>query len=385
MDYLSRIKKQKTRRIIVLSASSIHSGLECIVIEIENNEWHILLNQSIHYSPQIKEMIQFIQQDPEQSIRIKDFAILDNLMTIYLTENVQQTIAQLSSRKKRIDLIVLQKVQLFRGLVNEKKAPQYWNLDLGDAHHVASVVKVPVLTDCARHHILGGGSGVLSLAEGDFLIGRKTGGVCVFVDIGLSSHITAIDTETRQVIIDSDTGPGTCLIDIAAQDAGFKYGFDRDGSGALTGAVMMTGLEALIADEWFKTSAPKEADPGVFKNLLNHPTLQSISAHDRLATLTALTALSINLFFKKEYTYAKKSGCIWLSGGGAHNLALVDFIKSYFAPLPVKSCEELGIPANSKTALVLGLTVNAFINNEFSIIKPSSSGRIEKRGRWIFP
>jgi anhydro-N-acetylmuramic acid kinase len=359
--------------------------LECLFIEVENNQWNILHSQSIHYWQQIKDILQQITLNSINSLQLKDLAILDNLMTIYLTENVQQLLTQLPSKKRDIDLIALRKLQIFKGLVNEKKTPQYWNISMGDAHHLAYTVKIPILTDFARQHILFNGNGAMSTAEGDLRIAKKIGEVSVFVNIGLHSHMTAIDPNNTKLIIDSDTGPGTCLIDIAAQDAGCAHGFDRDGTGALTGVVNTLCLETLGADEWFKLPGPKEADITYLKNLLANPSVTGLPASDKLATLTALTALSINQFFKREYVYDKKPDCIWISGGGAHNLTLIDFLKSYFAPLPVKSIEESGIPANSKSGLALGLTINAHLNKELLVTQSQASRGIEYLGKWVYP
>lgn len=386
MDYLSRIRKQKVRHILIVNASSIHCGLECLVIEVENGQWNILHSQSIHYLQQIKDILQQINLNVSNSLQLKDLALLDNLMTIYLTENVQQLLAQLPSKKRNIDLLVLRNLQIFKGVVNEKKSPQYWNISLGDAHHLACAVKIPVLTDFARRHILFNGNGAMSTAEGDLRIAKKIGDICVFVNIGLHSHMTAIDPNNTRLIIDSDTGPGTCLIDSAAQDAGCAHGFDRDGTGALTGAVNTLCLETLVAQEWFKLPAPKEADITCLKKLLANPCVTGLPASDKLATLTALTALSINQFFKREYVYDKKPDCIWISGGGAHNLTLIDFLKSYFAPLSVKSIEEAGVPANSKSGLALGLTVNAHLDKELLITAQGRDSRgIEYLGKWVYP
>ena len=385
MDFLTRIQKHKKRQFIILSASSIHCGLECLVLETESNQYQIIHHQTFHYSQQIKDLLSPVSQSENPSVSIKDLALLDNLFTGFISESTQQLIAQIPSKKRRFDCIILQNYRLFNGLLHNKKHPMYWNVSLGDPCYLAMGCKIPVLSDLYRKDILYHGTGYFSTAHGDLIIAKKSNDTSLFLNIGLTARLTVVDPVASKIILDSCTGPGTFLIDIAAQNAGYAHGFDRDGSGALTGNVNMVSLETLIADDWFKIPGTKEADLPYLRKLLQHPCLSSLSPTDTLATLTALTALSINQYFKREYTYEKKPGTIWISGGGAHNLTLLDFLKSYFAPIPVKSIEELNIAANSKSSLALGLTINAFLNKEITLLKNGAALGISEIGKWVYP
>jgi 1,6-anhydro-N-acetylmuramate kinase len=76
---------------------------------------------------------------------------------------------------------------------------------------------------------------------------------------------------------------------------------------------------------------------------------------------------------------------IYLSGGGAHNLTLVEFLSAYFQPIIIKNIEELGIPADMRIPLALGLTVNSYLAGTSVPWETGSNPRITEIGRWIFP
>ncbi len=385
MNYLSRIRKRKKRHILILCPSSANSGLDALYLDVNDTNWQILQSRSIHYPQQIKDLLLDIQQHPDQSCYLQDLALLDTNMTSFLTTSALSLLENIPKLKRRPDLAVLKKFSLWQGTVDNNKKPESWNLPLGDAHQLARELKMPVLTDFIRQDILINGPGSLDTAYGDLLLAQKANDLAVFINIGLLADMTVIDCQKQQIIINSDIGPGTCCIDQAALEAGCDHGFDRDGSAASTGKVQTEALEILLEDEWFELPSPKQGDSTYFKKLLDAPCLQELNPSDRLATVTAFTALTISNFYKRELAHVRNPSVIWLSGGGVNNLALKEFLTAYFSPTPVKSIEELGIPAMSRIPLTLGLTVHGYLNGEDIYITGKNSSKSDGFGRWVFP
>ncbi|MFO8061231.1 MAG: anhydro-N-acetylmuramic acid kinase, partial [Bacillota bacterium] len=112
-------------------------------------------------------------------------------------------------------------------------------------------------------------------------------------------------------------------MDIVASRTGISSDFDRDGDTAQSGEIDTGTLESLIEDKWFSYPSPKTADPGELEKLLDNRKLKRLSSVNKLATVTALTALSISDFYKKEYNEETKPTTIWISGGGTNNQTLV--------------------------------------------------------------
>ena len=64
-------------------------------------------------------------------------------------------------------------------------------------------------------------------------------------------------------------------------------------------------------------------------------------------------------------------------------MALMDYLKTYFAPLQVKRIDELGIPAELFVPLALGLTVDSFCRDESGPWKSGANPEIDGIGTWV--
>jgi 1,6-anhydro-N-acetylmuramate kinase len=115
------------------------------------------------------------------------------------------------------------------------------------------------------------------------------------------------------------------------------------------------------------------------------PRVAALSPYDKIATLTALTARTAFEFFKREYHHVLSPETVWVSGGGANNLTLLEFLSTYFDPVKVKSVEESGIPAALRIPLALGLSVREFIAGHPGPWKAGANPEIAGVGRWILP
>jgi hypothetical protein len=75
---------------------------------------------------------------------------------------------------------------------------------------------------------------------------------------------------------------------------------------------------------------------------------------------------------------------LWISGGG-NNIALVDFLKASFDPIPVRSVEALNVPPDMKVPLTLALTVDAFVCGKAVPWESGTNPKIKPLGRWALP
>jgi anhydro-N-acetylmuramic acid kinase len=197
------------------------------------------------------------------------------------------------------------------------------------------------------------------------------------------AHLFIFDTHANHIILDTDIGPGTCLINKAAQEANCPDRFDRDGSESAQGKIDAGCLEILTSQEMFCLASPRQASLSELTKLYDHPCMKALTPRDKLATLTALTARTVFDVYKNNYRHVVKPETIWVSGGGANNLTLLDFLTTYFAPIPVKRIDEAGVAAELFIPLALGLTVDAYCVGD-STLKSGNTPKIEKIGTWVF-
>ena len=380
----SKLKLLKKRRILVISAGGIQSGIQALYIGTKDEEWEIFSKSFFPYPQKVANLIEQLNetQDP---VKLCDLGWLDYKITMLFLESAKAALAQAPKAIANPHYAVLNKPTLWKGATGENLQQSSWNLTIGDELYVAESLKLPVITDFLRHNILAGGSGALPTFPGSLYAAKKTTGINIFVNIGLVSRITIIDKNSSELLLESDTGPGTVIIDKCAQNANCPGGFDRDGKLTSQGAANAECLEILSEDPWLTKAAPKQASPEIFTHLLDHPCLKPLSSIDRLATITALTAKSIYDFYRREYKGSSVPQALWVSGGGANNLALIDFLSASFGSIPVKSVEELGIPVDMKIPLTLGLTADAFISGKKVPWESGNHPFMEPLGRWAIP
>ncbi|MBD3392756.1 MAG: hypothetical protein GF410_12120 [Chitinivibrionales bacterium] len=383
MDLFKHLGKKRNRHILVLSSASAHSGLQCLYTEVSGDGWQVLQHEVVPYPARTRALIDELARDPAASQSMRAVAQVENEFSLFALDSARSLLSHVPPSAARPDLVVFNRLVLWKGDL-DSRIHRTWNFCIGEPQLLASFLNAPVLTDFVRHDILAGGAGAMPLLSGDLIIARKAGETAMLVNLGLIAHITIIDTSRSEIVVDSDTGPGTYLINRAAAEAGCGEGFDRDGAAGGAGTADTACLEQLASHEWFTGRAPKQAQIDTFAELLRHPSLATLTPHEVLATMTALTARTIFNFFKQEYRRPEMPHALWLSGGGTNNQALVSYLSSYFSPIAVRSVEELGIPPASRLPLSLALSANAYLDGK-SIRRAGSKAKAVPAGKWILP
>ncbi len=382
---LAKIKKIRKKRFLVLSAGGPQSGIQCIYISVEGDAWETLAHAVVPYPETVEQLIETLRLTPHPAVSLDSLAWLDRKISWLFLDCAKNALAQAHKSLRQPHVIVLNQCAIYNGPSGENVQATSWDISLGDAQLIASAFKAPLITGFVRHSNLAGGEGHLPLFPGTVKIAKNVEPISIYFNIGLISHLTIIDNQAMYTVLDSDVGPGTCLINMAARDAGCEKGFDRDGSFAAKGGVDNGCVETLASLEWYLRPPPKHAFLQDFMGSYDHPSVKALAPFDKIATLTALTARTAFEFFKREYRPVLAPEVIWVSGGGANNLTLLEYMAAYFDPVAVKSVEEAGIPAALRIPLALGLTVHEIIIGHPVPWKSGPNPEIEGIGRWVFP
>ncbi|MCZ6676515.1 MAG: anhydro-N-acetylmuramic acid kinase, partial [Candidatus Poribacteria bacterium] len=88
----------------------------------------------------------------------------------------------------------------------------------------------------------------------------------------------------------------------------------------------------------------------------------AISSADLVATLTAFTAQTIFDYYDRFLFPYHSVDEICVSGGGAHNLTLIQHLKTLFQPIPVRSIDSIGISGDAKEAVAFAILANEAIH-----------------------
>jgi anhydro-N-acetylmuramic acid kinase len=358
-------RKLRQRRLLVISAGGESSGIQGLYFIRHDDTWEIIANSFFPYGETVGALIESSRITP---IALSDFAWLETRITHLCAECAKTVMAQVPRGLKKPHLIILNELSLYRGPTGENVPYPSWNVGVGDPQHLATAIQTPVISDISRFHILAGGKGSVPTVAGDLVMAKRYGSPVGFLNIGLIARLTIVDTRSPQrCILDSDTGPGMCLINRIAREINCPDGFDRDGSQAASGTVHAACLESLATSPWFLKEGPKETTPDQFNSLLFKADLGSLSPLDRLATVTALTARTVYDFFRRSTTERDTPQSIVVSGGGANNRALHNYLATYFGHIPIVGCEKLAIPPEMRVPLATGLSIDSYLQGTATV------------------
>jgi anhydro-N-acetylmuramic acid kinase len=159
----------------------------------------------------------------------------------------------------------------------------------------------------------------------------------------------------------TDTGPGNTLIDHATRRLFPGEYYDKDAARARRGSVNAKLLKALKSDRFFRLRFPKTTGPEVF-SMGYVQTAQEASdtidlpAEDLLATLTRFSAETMASAIR--LATGKKTFRIYLSGGGAHNPLLTQWLQELLNVSALQSTEAIGVPGDAKEAILFAVLAN---------------------------
>jgi anhydro-N-acetylmuramic acid kinase len=147
-----------------------------------------------------------------------------------------------------------------------------------------------------------------------------------------------------------DTGPGNCLIDLAAAIASRgRLRYDAAGHLALHGRIDHRAVERLWRHPYFRRAPPKSTGRELFNERLLRQVFGRRLTHapyDVLATVTYFTAYSIAESYRRFLPGRLREAIV--SGGGVRNRTLMRHLSRLLAPVAVRSIERYGIPAQAK-------------------------------------
>ncbi len=210
-----------------------------------------------------------------------------------------------------------------------------------------------VVANFRPRDVAAGGQGAPLISYVDYLLFADSRRSRALQNIGGIANVTAIPAGGRpDDVIAFDTGPGNMIID-ALMGFLFDQPFDRDGRVAAGGKIDRQLLRELLEDPFFARLPPKTTGREQFgvayaERLLATGRARGLSAADVVATATALTVHSIADAYRRFLPPVDE---VVVSGGGAANPTLVDWLAHELAPAQIRRPEDFGISSDAKEAI----------------------------------
>ncbi|MEO6513005.1 MAG: anhydro-N-acetylmuramic acid kinase [Nocardioides sp.] len=327
-----------------LDVAVVDLGLEAGVISMD-----ILRTGRLPWPDGLREAL--VQVQPPAATTVGAICQLDQLVGVAVADAVQRTVEALD---RPPHLVVSPGHTVYHDL---RDGTCYGTLQLGQPSWIAERTGLLVVFDLRSRDVAAGGRGGPLASTLDALWLSAPGGPRAALELGGIAAISVVGGEGEPVVA-WDTGPGNCLLDVAAaRVTDGRQTRDDDGLLAAAGNVRLDLLEALLEHPHFSALPPvstaREAfSAGYLDDVLDRigPDDARVDGPDLLATLTELTAVTVARAIR-PYVVTD----VVVSGGGVHNPTLMAAIQRHLGGVRLTRSDELGIPADSKEAVLWAL------------------------------
>lgn len=229
-------------------------------------------------------------------------------------------------------------------------------LQIGDAFRIREATGRTVLYDFRSADTAAGGSGAPLVPYVDALLLADAGEERVALNLGGIANLTVLPAGASAAGVSAfDCGPGNLPIDAYVETrTGGELRFDRDGALARAGAPDEGLLEGWLADPYFARRPPKSTGRerfGVPFVERHRAALDALPFAGAVRTLTELTIRTVASAIREAAPQAART---IVSGGGAHNAAILDGLRAAL-PGAVETSVAYGIDPDAKEAIAFAL------------------------------
>jgi anhydro-N-acetylmuramic acid kinase len=363
-------QKEEKLGIGLMSGTSL-DGLDIALCKFsasgKKTEFKLLQFITIPYEEKFKKEVQEVFA--KKQVSLEKVTLLNAYIGSFHGELILQALKQWGINPEDVDFIASHGQTIYHAPKHQHKQAGYGNatLQIGDADHLAVKTRVLTISDFRQKHIAAGGEGAPLALYGDVLLGSKPGENRILLNIGGIANLTYLpaDSDITEVLC-TDIGPGNTLIDAACRKY-FDKPFDEDSAIANSGTVDETLLEDMLHHPFFNETLPKTTGPELFNLEFVADAQQTsrtfnINKADLLATLSAFTGRTISNFILTHFNLPDLK--IFVSGGGARNPYVINYLKKALPNATIANTSELGIDPDAKEAILFALLGNEALCGE---------------------
>ncbi|MEO1287643.1 MAG: anhydro-N-acetylmuramic acid kinase [Chloroflexota bacterium] len=342
-------------KIVGVMSGTSADGLDIALCDVADTEGglqaQIIVAETITYDAELRQRI-LLACDIQHS-NTQHISTLHTDLGIFIGEQVCHF---LQSYNQFADLVASHGQTIWHEVNNDGIVQS--TLQIGSSAHIAELTGITTIHDFRSRDVAAGGQGAPLTAYIDSLLLRHPTKTRAIQNIGGIGNVTVLPNHS-DAIIAFDTGAGNVLIDSAMTIiTDGEQSYDRDGQLAAQGTVNENWLEDLMQHPYYHRLPPKTTGRELFTSDYVHDLLMTarergLSDADIIATLTALTARSIAHAYQTHVTYLIDE--VIIGGGGARNLTLMRFLKSYLPDCEIVTHEDIGIDSGYKEGLVFAV------------------------------
>jgi anhydro-N-acetylmuramic acid kinase len=359
VEKLYHIASKPERNIIGLMSGTSLDGLDIVLCKISGSGGDTKLDlrkfETIPYDDDLKKDI--LEIFAKEQIEFEKLCQLNPRIAVIHGRMILDFLQRNNILNSHIDLIASHGQTVFHS-PQRSSGNENSTLQIGDGDHISVVTGIITISDFRQKNIAAGGEGAPLAVYGDRILFSKEGEDRLLLNIGGIANFTYLPGSNSLPVICTDTGPGNTMMDAFVRRNIKGKHFDTDGAIAASGKVNDELLSALNSNDFFKQPFPRTTGPELF-NLayLANAMHDELTIEDVMATLNKFSADTI--IEAINICLVSTNGLhIYASGGGIHNLVLMQHLNEQLPGSVFHSTEDLGIDPNAKEAVLFAVLAN---------------------------
>ncbi|MCX6145028.1 MAG: anhydro-N-acetylmuramic acid kinase, partial [Ignavibacteriales bacterium] len=343
MSRLSALQKKRTKLIVGLMSGTSADGIDAALINVTGSGPSTRLKQlafgSYKYPEGFRELLLLNSLPGSGSVDL--LCELNVLIAHFFADAVKNVVRKAHLPLSSVDLIGSHG-QTVHHLPIAKRAfgtRIRSTLQIGDPSTIAQLTGIVTVGDFRTADMAAGGQGAPLVPYFDYLMFRSKKKSRLLLNIGGIANVTALPKNcTIGDVMAFDTGPGNMIVD-ALMSRWYGKKFDNGGRTALKGELLPGLLLDLVSHPYFAKKPPKSTGRELFGALFL-PRLEKLARttkrEDLLATATELTPFTVFDQYNRFIATRMRPDEVLVSGGGVHNRAMMEALRDYFQPVPVR-------------------------------------------------
>ena len=371
MQSFHQLTQKREKKVIGLMSGTSVDGVDAALVEIRGHgletQVELLAFHPHPFEATVRDRI-FDLFQPETS-RVDEICQMNFLIGEIFADAALAVIRDAELEVGEIDLIGSHGQTVYH--LPPQRGAQYIpsTLQLGEPAVIAYRTGIPTIGNFRVADLAAGGQGAPLVPYVDFLLFRQTDRTVALQNIGGISNVTLIPTGAAgSDVLASDTGPGNMIIDSVMEiltDGEEKY--DNAGQLAAQGSVCESLLGEWLQHPFISARPPKTTGREAFgrqfaDQAIQQAQNQNLASADLVATLTAFTARTIFDYYRRFLFPHSSVDEIYISGGGSHNLMLMQHLKTLFQPIPLLPIDSIGFSSDAKEAIAFAVLANEAVH-----------------------
>ncbi len=367
---LCQLAGQASRRIIGLMSGTSLDGLDVALCRLSGHGAGTRL---------VLERFRTVPYDDDTRARIRTVFARQQVSLEYLTllnpwlgrlhaAAVLACLREWQVNPADVDLIASHGQTIYHAPQHQHQRPDFAlnaTLQFGDGDHVAVGTGIITLSDFRQKHVAAGGQGAPLAAYGDFLLLSSPAEERLLLNLGGIANFTFLPRAgaDARAAFSTDTGPGNTLLDATVRAHRPGQHYDEDGRLAAAGHVHEGLLAALLDHPFFAAPLPKTTGPELFGSAYLAAAQQrsattALGLENTLATLAELSAVGVARAVRAAFAARPAPAAVYVSGGGAHNPALLAALARHLPGARFATTAALGVPPDAKEAILFAVLAN---------------------------